>query len=131
MTRKWNFIEIVERINLFENYPSWEEVHFKNINLNVAKQRAFSALICCPDEKVFLLGGQVMEDGKSQLTSNVVEVDMESHTLINSELTLPSPCAFFDSNFYFFNANAVNFDNDGSIFFYSNMYKEVFNIETR
>jgi hypothetical protein len=128
--RKWEFIDNVERINLYEKYAQWHIIDFKATSLDVSKMRAFSSLIGCPNDKIILIGGQTIEDEENvKLTENVLELDIEKQTIKVSEIVSPKESCFIDSNFYFFNSDAINFNNEGSIIMYSVVFNEMWYLE--
>lgn len=101
----------------------------KSKTYNLLLQRSFSGIIACPNERLFIVGGQTFEDGRIQPTSNIIEINFDTFSFMKSDLTMPKATAFVDTNFYFHNANAIQFDNSGSILFFSVIFHEMWNLE--
>jgi len=128
--KKWNFVETLERINLQGKYPVWEVLNLKNKIFSFNKKRSMGSFINFPNERVLLLGGQLQtEDGMVYPSNEILELDFKNLTFSSYSLYLPRPAIFSDPNFYIFNTYAVQFDNTGSIFFYSMIFDEVFFLE--
>jgi hypothetical protein len=123
--RRWVFIETIERLNLFEKMPKWKTVYFKSTSASALRQRAFSTFISFTHNKVYIIGGQVVEDGKLAMTTDCLDIDMEGHIIGSCELGIPRPCSFLETNFYYYNGNAIQFDNEGSVLIYSSIYDEL------
>jgi hypothetical protein len=127
--KKWEFLESFERTNLFNRTSFWNKFYMKSKEYNLLLKRSFSGIIACPNERLFIVGGQTFEDGRVQPTSNIIEFDINNFSFMRSNLNMPKATAFVDSNFYFHNANAIQFDNSGSILFYSLIFNEMWNLE--
>jgi hypothetical protein len=129
IAKKWMFLESVERVNLYEKFPKWQSLGFRNLIADNMKRRAFAGLITTPNNRVFILGGQIKEEGNTIATNNVVEINVEDLSISPAEITLPKPSTFTDNNFYIFHNNNVQFDVNGNLMFYSAFYKEIWMIE--
>jgi hypothetical protein len=127
--RRWVYIETIERLNLYEKTPKWKVIYFKSTSVSALRQRAFSAFIQSTHDKVYLLGGQVVEDGSLTMSTDCLEINMESQIIGSSELKLPRPCSFLEANFYYDNGNAIQFDNEGSVLLYSSIYDEIWALD--
>jgi hypothetical protein len=127
--RKWIFVDTIEKINLFEQSPTWTVINFKSTNLDVSRERAFGSIIACPNEKVYIVGGQTMQEGNIELTSSILEIDTENLTLGVTSLLMPKPVCFVETNFYFNNSNGINFDNEGAVILYSVIFNEMWHLE--
>ncbi len=129
IAKKWVYLESVEKVNLYEKFPKWQPLGFRNLIADNMKRRAFAGLITTPNNRVFILGGQIKEEGNTIATNNVVEINVEDLSISPSEITLPKPTTFTDNNFYIFHNNNVQFDVNGNLMFYSIFYKEIWLIE--
>jgi hypothetical protein len=127
--RRWVFIDTVERLSLYEKAMKWNYIYFKSNSATILRQRAFSGLISSSEGKVYLIGGQVIEDGRLSISSDCIEVNMENHIISSCDLKLPRPVSFLESNFYLINGNAIQFDNEGSILLYSSVYDELWSLD--
>jgi hypothetical protein len=127
--KKWVFLESVEKVNLYEKYPKWHLISFRNLISDNLKKRAFAGLLTTPNNKIYILGGQVKDDTSTKPSNNVVEVSIDDLSISPAEINLPKPATFIDSNFYIFHNNNVQFDVYGNIYFYSLFYKEIWIIE--
>jgi hypothetical protein len=123
--RKWNFYDSIERLKMFTPYPVWEELHFKAKNSDVVRSIAFASIIPCPNEKLYILGGHSPNGPNLEYCDVVLEVEMEKELIGVSDLPLPKHTLFLDSNFYFYNYNAINFDNEGTGMIYSVVYNDM------
>lgn len=127
--RKWMFLETVEKVNLYEKFPKWITLGFRNLISDNMKRRAFAGVISTPNNRVFILGGQIKEEGGTKATNNVVEINIDDLSISPAEINLPKPTTFTDNNFYIFHNNNIQFDVNGNIMFYSIFYKEIWLIE--
>jgi hypothetical protein len=123
--RKWTFHDTIEKINLFTPYPEWEEVHFKTKNTEINRQIAFASIITCPNDRMFILGGHTPNGPIVDFYEDVLEVEMEKELISVSEFPLPKQFLFLESNFYFYNFNALSFDNEGSAIIYSVIFNDM------
>ena len=129
--KKWIFLETVERVNLYEKYPNWQVILFRNLVSDNVKKRAFSGILTTPNDKIFIVGGQTKDDANNtKICNSVIEVNVEELCISPSDINLPKATTFMDNNFYIFHNNSVQFDVNGNIFFYSLFYKEIWIIET-
>ena len=128
-TKKWAFLDSGERVNLYEKYPRWQLISFRNLYSDNLKRRAFSGVITTPNNRILLLGGQLKEDNLTKPSNNVVEINIEDLSISPYEVNLPKPTTFIDNNFYIFHNNNIQFDIYGNIIFYSSFYKEIWLIE--
>jgi hypothetical protein len=125
----WNFVDTIEKIDLFNGYPVWSEINLKITSADVNRQLAFCGLIASPNEKVYLLGGQAVVNDNIQLSDQILEIDLDRNTMgACTHIKMPKQTLFIDNNFYFYNFNAINFDNQGSCFLYSVIFKDLWMI---
>ena len=129
-SKKWLFIETVERVNLYDKYPSWQVISFRNLISDNNRRRAFAGILTSPNDKIYILGGQVREESNIKISNSVVEVDIEEMCISPADMNLPKATTFIDNNFYICHNNNIQFDSNGNIFFYSLFYKEIWVIET-
>jgi hypothetical protein len=127
--KKWEFLDSVEKINLFEAYPNWRMLSFKSTAVDIVKNRAFSSVIACPNERIFMVGGQYYLDGKIELANDVLEINVENQTISLPGLSMPRSTCYLEQNFYFHNSNALLFDNEGAIMIYSVIFNELYQLE--
>lgn len=125
LEKKWIFHDSIEKINLFTLYPAWEEVHFKTKDTDINRQIAFASIIACPNDKMIILGGHSPNGAMVEFYENVLEVEMDKEIMSISELPLPKQFLFLESNFYFYNFNALIFDNKGSAIVYSVIFNDM------
>jgi len=127
--KKWVFVESFEKTTVDNKSSVWLKFYMKSKEFNMLNKRSFSGIIACPNNRLFIVGGQCLEDGRIQTTSNIIEIDLKSMSFMRSDLNMPKPTAFIDTNFYFHNANALQFDNQGCVLFYSIIFHEMWNLE--
>jgi hypothetical protein len=128
--KKWTFVQVVERIQLYESYPKWMTVNFKSKSIEVCREICFASLICMPNEKVYVFGGQYLKGENIENLTYCLLINVEEMTFDSTELTLPKYSNFLENSFYFYNSTAFNFDNEGSILLYSSIYNEMWLIDS-
>ena len=127
--KKWIYHETVEKVNLYDKYPKWNLISFRNLISDNVKRRAFSGVLTTPSDKVYILGGQTRDEGITKATNNIIQINIDDLSISPAEVNLPKPTTFLDNNFYIFHNNNAQFDVNGNIFFYSLFYKEMWIIE--
>jgi hypothetical protein len=123
--KNWNFVNAIEKINLVGKYPQWEIILLKNKFVNFNNKKSFASFVTFPSDKILIIGGQVQnDDGEVCPTNEILELDFKSFIINPYYLKIPRPAIFNEPNFYLFNTNCIQFDNSGSIFFYSMVFDE-------
>ena len=137
------FIDSVEKYDINKAFSDWQMIEYKNNNFiprNILL-RAFCAVCSCPNEKNYIIGGQIMNDGKVEGCREIIEVTAcfnksyiefrkcinEDNKEENKEMRIEYGALYMNSFFYIDSSMAFNFDTKGNVTQFSFINNE-FNI---
>ena len=140
---QWVFIDSVEKYDINKAFSDWQMIEYKNNNFiprNILL-RAFCAVCSCPNEKNYIIGGQIMNDGKVEGCREIIEVTAcfnksyiefrkcinEDNKEENKEMRIEYGALYMNSFFYIDSSMAFNFDMKGNVTQFSFINNE-FNI---
>lgn len=133
---QWIFVDTVEKYELNKPLSNWEVVEYKNndfIPKNIL-HRSFCAVCSCQNDRNYILGGEVIQNGKVEGCNEVIEVMANFNRKYlefrkANKITMEYGMLFLNSCFYLYSSIGYNFDSEGNICQFSFLFNEVNTID--
>lgn len=129
---QWIFVDTVEKYELNKPLSNWDVVEYKNndfIPKNIL-HRAFCAVCSCQNDRNYILGGEVIQNGKVEGCNEVIEVMANFNKKYlefrkTQKIKMEYGMLFLNSCFYLYSSMGYNFDSEGNICQFSFLFNEV------